>query len=93
MFLLTIAYQIDSKPALDGGDVAPSPKIRTVEVYYTEPKGCYDENRKFFLPGEVMSEEYDEKTNSCSGVKCGPDGVPYAWDGVNCKDKKIVNMF
>ena len=74
MFLLTIAYQNDSKPALDGGEVAPSPKIRTVEVYYTEPKGCYDENRKFFLPGEVMSEEYDEKTNSCSGVKCGPDG-------------------
>ena len=40
-----------------------------------------------------MSEHYDEATNSCSGVKCGPDGVPYAWDGVNCKEKKIVDIF
>ena len=52
--------------------------------------GCYDDNGKFFNPGEKMSEGYDESSNWCYGTYCDQGGNVINWDNFKCKSTTVT---
>lgn len=53
--------------------------------------GCYH-NGRHYKPGEYISKEYDETTDTCYGKYCDHAGSIISWDDWNCKGDRVTTV-
>lgn len=87
--LLTLTFLVSFLATSNGVASSKSESVRSERripgpVPAVVRTGCYDENGRFYAPGEEISRGEDKENNWCYGRFCGNDGSVIEWDNFEC---------